>query len=380
MKILHLLVLLSLIVIGISPISPFTPIANALGNCTSAPTAQTLPATYISMTSARLNGYIVNDGNVSGVGNDTVWVRFEYYSGNGSDDTITAWVGGYRTGDYAYVNITGLTPSTTYTYTLGAWNTCGFTTGNCTGNSTGSGSGYPYLSAVDGYPAGNTTWLITAPGCTFTTAVAVNNVEDFLAIPKVSEATIDLKWQKPLGAKSVMVRFKLNSYPGNTTDGTLVALTDMNTYSHTGLTAGDTLYYSAWGISGNWTSAIPARAIATVSLTSDANTFTNPDMPTNWFSTVDFTKMSALPFYGTINEVTDSFGINKQFMWGTLGFMIALLVFIASYRATQGSVLSALLATTVILAVETGMGLMAGFMVFLFVIMAISLAFVHARA
>ena len=380
MKILHLLVLLSLIVIGISPISPFTPVANALGNCTDAPTAQTLPATYISMTSARLNGYIVDDGNVSGIGNDSDWVRFEYYSGNGSDDTITAWVGGYRTGMYAYVDITGLQANTTYVYAMGVYNTCGFVIGNCTGNNTAAGTGYPYLSAVNGYPAGNTTWLISSPGCTFTTAALLNNVEDFLAIPKVSEATIDLKWQKPTGAKTVMVRFKLNSYPASPSDGTLVALTDMNTYSHTGLKAGDTLYYSAWGTSGNWTSDTPAHAIATVSLVIGNNTFTNPDMPLNWFSAVDYTKMSALPFYATINEVTDSFGINKQFMWGTLGFMIALLVFIASYRATQGSVLSALLATTVILGIETGMGLMAGFIVFLFVIMSISLAFVHARA
>jgi hypothetical protein len=301
------------------------------------------PATYVSMSSARLNALLNSDGG------EDCDVRFQYYIdgvGNWTNNQ-TPWVTGYNSGNTPYANIIDLLGNTTYRFRA---------------------------------QADNSVATVNSNELTFTTAISIGNVTNFIAIPKVAEATIDLKWAKPVGATQVMVRGKLGEYPGNISEGTLVCEESMNAFAHENLTPGDTWYYAAWGKSGNNTSLGVIYAIATVSLVIDDSTFTNPDMPLNWFSAVDYTKMSDLPFYGTINEVTDAFGINKQFMWGTLGFMIALLVFIASYRATQGSVLSALLATTVILAVETGMGLMAGFMVFLFVIMSISLAFVHARA
>lgn len=302
------------------------------------------PPTQVATTSAVLWAYLNNDGG------ELCSVQFSYSDDGGFTWTYTTPTAyGYKTGDSPFAQI-AITGNTTYYYKAYAINSLG-----------NISSGVPH---------------------SFTSYATINPPTSFTAIALGNGSSISLHWVIGSGSASTMIRWKIGEYPNapNDTSSTLLCNTIFNSYTHTDLTAGDTIYYSAWGVSGTGNSTTYATDYATVSLGSDETTFTNPDLPTNWFIEVDYTKMSGVPFYGVINEVTDSFGINKQFMWGALGFMIGLMVFIASYRATQGNALSALLATTVILAVETGMGLMAGFIVFLFVIMAISLAFVHARA
>lgn len=305
-------------------------------SCTTAPEITTQAATYVSMTSARLNALLTDDG-----GGET-YIRFQYYTGAGTwTDNETAWVGGYWDGHpNAYVNISGLTGNTTYHFRAQAVNPCG--------NDTGA-------------------------DLTFTTLAALDNVADFLAIPRANQPTIDLYWQKPTGATEVLIRYKLGAYPGNSTDGILVIqVGTTNGFAHEELTAGDTLYYSAWGVSGNYTSTTAAHAIATVSLAISPTIPAAPDMPANWFVGVQYTNMSGMPFYDVINTVSDAFGFNRQFFWGSLGFLIALLVFIASYRATQARVMVALIATTVVMGIETKMGLMAGFMILVLLLLSIT--------
>lgn len=69
---------------------------------------------------------------------------------------------------------------------------------------------------------------------------------DFTAT-MINEERIDLSWTKHIGDDKTLIRYKTGSNPISVTDGTeFYNGTDSST-SHTGLSGGDHIYYSAWG-------------------------------------------------------------------------------------------------------------------------------------
>lgn len=294
-----------------------------------APTVSTSSATNLSASSARINGYLTDDGGVS------CDVRFQYYTGAGTwTDNETSWQPGKTTGNNFYADVSGLSPSTTYHFRAVAL-----------------GNGTAYGASAD-----------------FTTSSSVGNITSFTAIPRVDARAIDLRWSKPSGASEVLVRYKAGSYPASISDGTFVCQTKSNAYALTGLEAGATLYFAAWGISGNTSSSIPMNAIATVSLATAADSPGVPEQPTNWFKDVEYTNLSSMPAYEIFNNTWDAFGFSREFAWGATGMIICMLIFIVAYVFTKGQIMTACLAVLVIMGVETKMGLMAGFMVLLWCI------------
>ena len=78
------------------------------------PSITAVDASFITLTSARINANVVSDGG------EPCEVRFGYGTTSQtalnfeSYDTVTSWVGGYETGDQPYLDISGLDPDTTY--------------------------------------------------------------------------------------------------------------------------------------------------------------------------------------------------------------------------------------------------------------------------
>jgi hypothetical protein len=77
----------------------------------SSPSIETRFATFITVTTARLNAYVLDDGG------EDCEVMFQYYYGDGDwADNETPWVAGYVTSDQAYVDVTSLTTDELYCY------------------------------------------------------------------------------------------------------------------------------------------------------------------------------------------------------------------------------------------------------------------------
>jgi len=88
-------------------------------NATTAPVAQTEPATFIGSSSATLNGKIIKDGGG--------WCKYRFHWWKSGDMWIkrTSWTGSVAGGETFSEVITGLKPGTTYWYWTEARNSAG---------------------------------------------------------------------------------------------------------------------------------------------------------------------------------------------------------------------------------------------------------------
>ena len=96
-----------LVLLGISLLALL--VASPVSATATLPAGETHLATYITATSATLNGYVTDDGG------EACQARFQYYYGIGTwTDNATPWLTGYVTGDSPTANITGLTDGELY--------------------------------------------------------------------------------------------------------------------------------------------------------------------------------------------------------------------------------------------------------------------------
>jgi hypothetical protein len=108
-----LLLLLGITILALATTSP----ASATSTL---PSGETHFATYITTSTAILNGYITDDGG------EPCQARFQYYYGTGTwTDNATPWLTGYVTGDNPTANITGLTDGELYYYRIEIENSAG---------------------------------------------------------------------------------------------------------------------------------------------------------------------------------------------------------------------------------------------------------------
>jgi hypothetical protein len=120
-----------------------------------------------------------------------------------------------------------------------------------------------------------------------------------------------------------MIRVKSGSFPTSETDGSLVYFGTGATYTVTGLTPGQTYYYSVWGESGGVFSASSADFLVT---TSAGSTTTGGGVtltaPWRWMSAPNYTNLSSLPVvYWAVNGVADAILMPRATFW----FLIAML-------------------------------------------------------
>ena len=84
---------------------------------------------------------------------------------------------------------------------------------------------------------------------TFTTTGGIINVypPTNYKISSRSETSISFTWARGSGSSQTMIRYSTSGYPTGITGGTQVYLGTGTTYTHAGLSEGNTYYYSAWG-------------------------------------------------------------------------------------------------------------------------------------
>ncbi len=167
------------------------------------PIVETDPTTQETGSTARLWGYLYDDGGTS---ND-VWFDHGLTTGYGSS-TPSDW--GFTTGQSWNEYIFGLDFGTLYHYTARAQNSAG---------------------------------ISDADDRTFLTLPDI--VTSFTATP--GNLDNDLAWTKGTGSSRTMIRSSTTGYPSTPTSGTQVYFDAGTSTTDTGLTNGLTYYYSAWG-------------------------------------------------------------------------------------------------------------------------------------
>jgi len=247
------------------------------------PTITTNNATYITISTARLNASVVNDGGTA------CEVRFQYYTGAGDwTDNETAWVPGYTTGQHPFKDIDSLNDNTLYHFRVQA--------------RIGSDN-------------------VTGSGVDFTTLLLIGEPSNFKSFP--GSNSVSLSWVKDEGANETLIRFTETHYPTTTADGTQVYLGTSSSTSHTGLLPGHTIYYSAWGKSGATYSDNYTTVMATtLAIVSEGDAPEAPDTPATWFQTPDYTKFSPLPVYDPMNKAADALQIPRGSFWMFSGLLL----------------------------------------------------------
>jgi len=107
---------------------------------------------------------------------------------------------------------------------------------------------------------------------------------------KVNSTKINLAWTKQAGDDKTLIRYKSGSAPTSVTDGTFLYNGTGTSTSHTGLSSGQTWYYSAWG----WNDT--------------------SDLYTLLYSTASAATNSA-PYFGTPSPQNDSINRPISFTW-----------------------------------------------------------------
>jgi hypothetical protein len=269
----------------------------------------TVAASLVSSTTARLNSQVVFDGATTGTENCTVTFVYAAGSGYANYNAVlaapghieTVVVGNYTTGQFPYLDITGLVVATTYSFSVKIINSTATT-------------------AYGGV-------------LTFLTESGVYTPTEFSAIS--SGTTISLLWAKGVGAQYTYCRYSDSTYPALITDGVEGYNGTGNSVQLTGLNAGTTYYFSIWGRTGIVYSATYISALATTGTATDASVTIPPAYyatPPQFFQTPDYTKMSAFPLYGLVNWGVDIFEIPRNTAWFTLAMIFAMGIGILIYR------------------------------------------------
>ena len=307
-----------------------------------APTAETLDATLVGSHEATLQGQVLTDGGVE------VEVGFEYGLDAGYGEE-TAWVDGYRTGQTFSAIITGLDIDTDYHFRARVRNDGG--TGNGDDNT---------LTTVFSAPTG---FVATA----------------------TSYSSIGLGWTKQ--GDQTYIAYKTSGYPIDREDGTQAYFGSASTASLSGLTAGTTYYFKAWSwASGDLWADTTAAAIATTLSSSvpgeeeDAPSamIAAPDAPDNWSGTPSGTKLANLPGYDALETAREGYEVPED----TFYFSMAMLLTFG--LAVVGLVLSKKIVVGVVAGAFTvgvcaWLGMVSGFMVLVYILLAGGSAFLLSR-
>jgi hypothetical protein len=167
------------------------------------------------------------------------------------------------------------------------------------------------------------------------------DINNFKAIP--TDTTMSLKWSKSTasGYTSTWIEVSTVSQPLVPSDGTNIYSGTGSSYQQTGLTAGVTYYYTAWGYDGfGYTPNASAATILMTTLAGVVNTSTDipvPNQPSptapssaNWFTTFQ-------PFSGIVQNFEQSWGMATDTMQFSMGILILLFVGIFLYIKTKSS-------------------------------------------
>lgn len=281
------------------------------------PAINSVAASNIATTSARLNSLITDNG-----GDPTCQIEFGYgttsklaanFATYDTITTVTVPKSDYTEAETPYLDVSGLTDTTTYYFRVRITN--------------------------------ELTSVVSTDEQTFDTIASLDDMINFIGYPE--EDNISLNWVKAGGATSTVVRYRLDTYPTSATgaDGSIsVCDTTAIVYVHSGLDEGTTYYYSAWGKSGATysTNAINLAMTTTGGIASD--TLPVPSVPSGMYQEPDETFLANLqPFYSVINGLADTWGMPRGNMWFALVMLVVLAAGVGSYIPWRAPAFSLLL-------------------------------------
>ena len=305
------------------------------------PTVTPVAASDISTTTAKLHGYLNNDGG------EECQIMFEYDIDSGTPYAEnTGWLAtNYTTGQSFEKVIEGLNVDDVYYFRAVAKNSAGTT---------------------------NSTEL------NFTTLATLNPPTNFKAIPR-SNTEVSLSWVKGVGSSQTMVRYKVGEYP-STTGGDLACNITKTSYSLTGLTPGTTYYFRAWGYDAGAFSATNTTEMATTLAGAAAveSPITAPLIPSNFFGPSTYTNLSNLPVYDLFNSLADIMGMPRENFWMYIMFALTIVLGAAFFMMTKQPIF-AIIGTSLGIGYGYLSGPIPGWVLLVYVIAAGSVALVLLR-
>lgn len=267
-----------------------------------APAIISVVASNIATTSARLNSTVTDDG-----GDTTCQIEFGYglvsqtaanYALYTTHIAVTIPVSDYKEADNPYLDVAGFVAGTPYFYRVKITNEFGS--------------------------------VVSTDEQTFTTVALVGNIAQFVGYP--DDDNISLNWLKATGATNTLIRYRLDTYPTTTADGTQIYNGTGVTYAHTGLTGGTTYYYAAWGESGGVYSVNAKYLVMTTTSSSSSDVLPAGTTPSGWMQAPDETFLANLqPFYSVINGLADTWGMPRGNAWLVLSLLFVMVCGVGLY-------------------------------------------------
>ena len=325
------------------------------------PTISTVAASLVTESTARLNSQVTFDGAVGG--GELCTVTFAYKIGTLATYDLCAAgaevVAGttYTVNQLPYVDIGGLTGSSTYSFAVKISNATG----------------------VD----------VKSAAITFGTGSGVYIPTNFTAIP--TSTTISYAWAKGVGAQYTLVRYSGSAYPATPSDGVLGYLNTANSFQLSGITPGTTIYASAWGKTGTtysgtgpgYTDGKIDVMVTTLAYdsTSTTGSLVTPTPSSTWTQNPDATKVSTIPIYGAaVQNVAIAYNQPVNYLWYFIWILVAVGAAIAVYIKGQFNFVLAL--STMIGIIGVGVfwyNLVAGLVVVVLAVIGIGWAVVGFR-
>ena len=286
------------------------------------PIGETIAASNIAVTTARLNGHITNDG---GQATD---VQFGYDTSNHAafadyPNKTTLESNTYSTGSYPFADIVGLTLGTTYHFRVQITNDAG---------------------------------VLLGDDLTFLTETGIDEPTNFTAISTAT--TISYSWVKGLGSSHTLVRYSTGGYPTTVGEGTLLYLNTSNSIQLTNLPEGTTIYASAWGMNGGIYSGDYAEVMVTTLAYSESPlSLPKPGTSDKWGQTPSSAKLSKFPFAAIVNMNLAEFEIPLDLGWYALAILFAIVAGIFVYNRGNKNLFLAMIVVIVCLGIGASVGL-----------------------
>lgn len=292
------------------------------------PSISTLAATYVASTTARLNASVTDDGKLGGGENCTVTFIYKANAGAhyanyaailGAGGTEVVATGTYNTGGLPNYDISGLSVSTNIDFAVKITNSVSTQYGSV---------------------------------LYFTTESGVFVPTNFVAIP--TSTTISLLWVKGTGASNTFIRYDTATYPTVVSGGlgTIYAGTG-NSYLYSGLTPGQTYYFTAWGLtSGTYSASYVTVAATCLAASSTAiPTLPQPNTPGSWNLTPSTTAIADIPLAPFVNYFADSYEMPDTTMWYGLIITFAVTLGLFVYWRGNKNLMGAMLVCAMVLAI-----------------------------